>query len=136
LLISIHGVLTSGVGAPTAAVLWPMIVSGANGSVGKTVWSFAAPPPRAAGLVQRTSSAGSAERPKIAPGGTAALKAEKAITQPIWLAVRQAPMCLKSPPIFLPLATWTLPPSRIAEISFLRTRGFVSICSLTSFLRW
>ena len=45
-------------------------------------------------------------------------------------------MCLKSPPIFLPLATSTLPPMRIAEISFLRTRGFGSICSLTSLSRW
>jgi hypothetical protein len=45
--------------------------------------SFAEPPPRAAGLVQRICRLGSVARPNRAFSGTGALNVEKAITQPI-----------------------------------------------------
>ena len=48
-------VAPEGMGWPTAPVARPMVVPGANGSVGKTEVSSAEPPRSAAGFVQSTS---------------------------------------------------------------------------------
>ncbi len=112
----------------------PIVVPGANGSVGKTEVSSAEPPPSAAGFVQSTSPVVGRPgplsvfgRPNIGSFGTGASKVEKAMTQPNCFALRQPGMFLKSPPTLPPSRTVTLPPSRIAEISRLRTFLFRSM---------
>ena len=79
-----------GRGTPTASVAIPIVVPGAKRSLGKIESSVPAPPPRAAGLVQRMSRvAGSPvesrppKRPKFESAGTGALKVENPIAQPI-----------------------------------------------------
>ena len=66
-------------------------------------------------------------RPNRLSLGTGWSNVENAMTQPSWLARRQAGMCLKSPPIPVLPFTSTLPPIRIADSRRLRTAGLRSI---------
>ena len=110
----------------------PAMAPGANGCVGKIGVVMPAPPRSAVGFVHSTSRLGSVVRPKRLLAGTVPWKVTNATMHPSCLLERQARRRLKSPPRSLPLATSTLPPSRIAEIRRLRSRGLGSISFLIS----
>src|SRR6185295_1646186 len=73
----LHGVFGCGT-VDSARFASAPITLGANGLVEYTGVSFAAPPPRAPGLVQSTSRPGVSVRPKMAPAGGVSLKVENA----------------------------------------------------------
>src|SRR3954467_14532939 len=90
-----------------------------NGAVGASVLSAPEPPRSAAGFVHSTCGFGGGVSPnasvrtpdpfpKIASSGGALLKAEWAITQPVWRPERQAGTCLNTPPTLRPAWTVTL----------------------------